>query len=236
MQVFYAPDCAVGLYPLQEEESKHIVRVLRMVQGDSVYVVDGKGNLFEGVVHLPHPKHCILNLTTVRENFEKRPYRLHIAISPLKNADRFEWFVEKAVEIGIDEITPLICHRTERKNVNPDRINRIIESAMKQSLKAFHPILNENFTFSSFISNKTNSDCENGIAFCSEGKREYVGKAFSKNAAGLILIGPEGDFSDEEIALALNSGYKGINLGESRLRTETAGIAACHAFSFINAV
>jgi 16S rRNA (uracil1498-N3)-methyltransferase len=232
MQVFYAPNCQSGFFPLQEEESKHIVRVLRMKQGDPVFVIDGKGKLFEGIVFEPHLKHCILQLNKVHENFEQRTYHLHIAISPLKSVDRFEWFIEKAIEIGVDTITPLMCSRTEKKNVNLDRLNRIAESAMKQSLKAYHPEINELISFDRFIAG--NYLFDKAIAYCGEGEKEYIGKAFMKNGNYLVLIGPEGDFTAEEVKLALENGFKGISLGQSRLRTETAGVVACHALSFIN--
>ncbi len=232
MQVFYAPNCQLGFFPLHEEESKHVVRVLRMKQGDPVYVVDGKGKLFEGIIFEPHPKHCILKLDKVTENFEQRNYRLHMAISPLKSVDRFEWFIEKAIEIGVDEITPLNCSRTEKRNVNTDRLNRIVESAMKQSLKAYHPVLNEMVKFEKFLLQETNA--EKGIAYCGEGEKVFIGNGFSRQGSYVILIGPEGDFTEEEFLMATSKGYKGISLGESRLRTETAGVVACHAISFIN--
>lgn len=232
MQVFYAPNCQLGFFPLHEEESKHVVRVLRMKQGDPVYVIDGNGKLFEGIIFEPHIKHCILQLNKVTEGFEKRNYRLHIAISPLKSVDRFEWFIEKAIEIGVDEITPLLCSHTEKKNINKDRLNRIVESAMKQSLKAYHPLLNDIQSFEKFILLHENG--ERGIAYCGEGEKTFIGKAFTKNADSIILIGPEGDFTADEFTMALNKGFKGISLGESRLRTETAGVVACHAMSFMN--
>jgi 16S rRNA (uracil1498-N3)-methyltransferase len=232
MQVFYAPNCQLGFFPLHEEESKHVVRVLRMKQGDPVYVVDGNGKLFEGIIFEPHPKHCILQLNKVTENFEKRNYRLHLAVSPLKSVDRFEWFIEKAIEIGVDEITPLNCSRTEKRNVNTDRLNRIVESAMKQSLKAYHPVLNDMVKFEKFILQENNN--EKGIAYCGEGEKLFIGKAFSRSGNYTVLIGPEGDFTEEEFLEATRTGYKGISLGESRLRTETAGVVACHALSFIN--
>lgn len=233
MQVFYAPNCQLGFFPLQEEESKHVVRVLRMQKGDPVFVIDGKGKLFEGIIFEPHLKHCILQLTKVTDNFEQRNYRLHIAISPLKSVDRFEWFVEKAIEIGIDEITPLQCSRTEKKNVNTERLNRIAESAMKQSLKAFHPVINEMKSFEKFILAQS-SDLKKGIAYCDDGKKEFIGSVFKKNEQALILIGPEGDFTPTEVELALKNNFIGLSLGDSRLRTETAGIVACHSISFIN--
>lgn len=232
MQVFYAPNCQLGFFPLHEEESKHVVRVLRMKQGDPVYVVDGMGKLFEGIIFEPHPKHCILQLNKVTENFEKRNYRLHMAVSPLKSVDRFEWFIEKAIEIGVDEITPLNCSRTEKKNVNAERLNRIVESAMKQSLKAYHPVLNDMVKFEKFVLQDRNE--EKGIAYCGEGEKVFIGNAFPRAGNYIVLIGPEGDFTPEEFLTATEKGFKGISLGESRLRTETAGVVACHAISFMN--
>ncbi len=236
MQVFYAPNCQLGFFPLHEEESKHVVRVLRMKKGDPVYVIDGNGKLFEGIIFEPHLKHCILQLTKVTDNFEKKNYRLHMAISPLKSVDRFEWFIEKAIEIGVDEITPLLCSRTEKKNVNIERLSRIVESAMKQSLKAYHPIMNDVIAFEKFISKQSILNCEKGIAYCGKGNKEFIGKAINKNSECILLIGPEGDFTLGEFEFALNNGFKGISLGDSRLRTETAGVIACHAISFLNAM
>lgn len=232
MQVFYAPNCQLGFFPLHEEESKHLIRVLRMKQGDPVYVVDGNGKLFEGIIFDPHPKRCILQLNKVTEDFEKRSYRLHVAISPLKSVDRFEWFIEKAIEIGVDEITPLNCSRTEKKNINAERLNRIVESAMKQSLKAYHPQINHMVAFNQFVN--LGMECQKGIAYCGEGEKEFIGNAFVRDSDCLIMIGPEGDFTEEEFGFALKNGYKGISLGKSRLRTETAGVVACNAISFIN--
>jgi 16S rRNA (uracil1498-N3)-methyltransferase len=234
MQVFYAPNCQLGFFPLREEESKHIVRVLRMKQGDPVYVIDGNGKFFEGIIYEPHLKHCILQLNKVTDDFEKRDYRLHMAVSPLKSVDRFEWFIEKAIEIGIDEITPLMCSHTEKKNINKERLNRIVESAMKQSLKAFHPVINDPESFDRFI--LRDFELEKGIAYCGDGTKEYIGKVFHKGSSCLILIGPEGDFTPHEFQSALDQGFKGISLGQSRLRTETAAVAACHAIAFVNAM
>jgi 16S rRNA (uracil1498-N3)-methyltransferase len=188
--------------------------------------------LFEGIIFEPHPKHCILQLNKVTENFEKRNYRLHMAVSPLKSVDRFEWFVEKAIEIGVDEITPLLCSRTEKRNVNIERLNRIVESAMKQSLKAYHPVINDIQNFGKFVGSPTT--VKKAIAFCGEGKKDFIGKVFNRNDEALILIGPEGDFTPEEVDIAMKNNFVGISLGESRLRTETAGIVACHSISFIN--
>jgi 16S rRNA (uracil1498-N3)-methyltransferase len=166
-------------------------------------------------------------------DFEKRNYRLHIAISPLKNPERFEWFIEKSVEIGIDEITPLICKNTEKPGIKSERVNNLIISAMKQSLKATKTVLNEPSSFKDFISMDLKGILM--IANCNDSiKRSRISDVYSKNENAIILIGPEGDFSKEEIDSAINREFVPVHLGPSRLRTETAGIAACHSIYFIN--
>jgi 16S rRNA (uracil1498-N3)-methyltransferase len=233
MQIFYAPDIAGDTYTLDENESKHIIRVLRMSKGSQVSLIDGKGNLYEGIISNPDLKKCTISITEVKKSFEKRNYRLHIAISPLKNPERFEWFIEKSVEIGIDEITPLICRNTEKPGIKPERINNLIVSAMKQSLKATRTILNESCTFNDFL-NK-NEEGKLMIAHCNSSlKRSKISEIYSRNEDAVILIGPEGDFSKDEIEKATEKAYVPVHLGRSRLRTETAGIAACHSIYYIN--
>jgi len=231
MQIFYTPDISGIEYTFSEDESKHAIRVLRMNLGEEVYLVDGKGNFYEAVIADAHPKRCKILVKNVITNYEKRNYHLHIAISPLKNPDRFEWFLEKATEIGIDEITPLLCEHSEKKNLNPERSNRIIESAMKQSIKAFHPLLNPLTKVSDLIKN-ANEDVR--MIACCEGVRKPIRECYKAGQSALILVGPEGDFTNEEIILAKKNGFSPITLGESRLRTETAGIAAVHSISFLN--
>lgn len=233
MQIFYAPDITGDKYTLDENESKHIIRVLRMKQGTGVRLIDGKGNLYEGIIDNPDQKQCTISVTGIIKNFEKRSYHLHIAISPLKNPDRFEWFIEKSVEIGVDEITPIICRNTEKQSIKKERINNLIVSAMKQSLKATRTILNEPVTFNEFLT--VEADGKFMIAHCNESfKRHKVADVYKKNEKAIILIGPEGDFSEEEIVKASDKGFVNIHLGLSRLRTETAGVAACHSIYFIN--
>jgi len=231
MQIFYTPDISGIEYTFNEDESKHAIRVLRMNLGETIYLIDGKGNFFEAVISDAHPKRCKILVKNVINNYEKRNYYLHIAISPLKNPDRFEWFLEKATEIGIDEITPLLCEHTEKKNLNPDRANRIIESAMKQSIKAFHPLLHPLTKLNDFVNHQF--DGVKMIATC-EGDRKLIRDCYQKGQQALILIGPEGDFTEEEIALARAQDFIPISMGESRLRTETAGIVACQSISFVN--
>ena len=233
MQIFYAPDINDDSYTLDPNESKHIIRVLRMVKGSEVRLIDGNGNLYHGIIAVPDQAKCIIQITDKISGFEKRNYHLHIAISPLKNPDRFEWFIEKCVEIGIDEITPLICRNTEKPGIKSERVKNIIISAMKQSLKATKTVLNEPCNFKEFMGMKSDSICM--IAHCDDSLiRRRVSDVYTKGRNTIILIGPEGDFTREEIDSAVNSEFIPVHLGTSRLRTETAGIAVCHSIYFMN--
>jgi 16S rRNA (uracil1498-N3)-methyltransferase len=204
-----------------------------MVKGTGVRLIDGKGNLYEGVIDEPDQKKCTIKITGIIKDFEKRNYRLHIAVSPLKNTDRFEWFIEKSVEIGADEITPIICRNTEKPGIKSERIDNIIISAMKQSLKAAKTVLNPSCSFNEFT--VRDHDGVKMIAHCNNlFRRSKISEVYSKDQTALILIGPEGDFSEEEIKNATENGFSQVHLGNSRLRTETAGIAACHSIYFIN--
>ena len=207
--------------------------MLRMRKGDSVRLIDGKGNLYEGIISDPDQNKCGITVTGVIHGFEKKDYILHIAISPLKNPERFEWFIEKSVEIGIDEITPLICHNTEKQNLKTERINNVIISAMKQSLKGLKSRLNEKFLFRDFIARPFKG--VKMIACCSENiERKNISEVYGRHQDALILIGPEGDFTEEEIKMAVADGFIPVHLGRSRLRTETAGVVACYSVYFIN--
>ena len=233
MHIFYAPEIRGNTFILDEKESKHSVRVLRMTRGTTVRLIDGKGNLYEGLIGDPDPKRCLIRITEIRADYERRNYRLHIAISPLKNPERFEWFIEKSVEIGVDEITPLICKNTEKKSVKQERINNIIVSAMKQSIKAAKTVLHEPSAFSDFIAQ--NVPGIKMIAHCSSGSdRSGISEVYRKGGDALIMIGPEGDFSDVEIKAAIERDFIPVHLGTSRLRTETAGVAACHSIYLLN--
>lgn len=233
MQIFYAPDINGDSYTLDEKESKHCIRVLRMIKGTAIKLIDGKGNLYEGIIDNPDSKKCTVSIIGITKNFEKKNYRIHIAISPLKNPERFEWFVEKSVEIGVDEITPLICRNTEKIRIKTERINNLIISAMKQSIKATGTIFNDACNFNDFINRDFSDKCL--IAHCNSSyKRSRISDVYSKNEDVLILIGPEGDFSHEEIEYACNKNFIPVHLGGSRLRTETAGVSACHSIYFIN--
>lgn len=201
--------------------------------GDEVELVDGKGNLFTGRIANPDLKECTLEIVRKASNFGERHFYLHIAIAPTKNADRFEWFAEKVTEIGVDEITPLLCERSERKSVNSERIERIVISAMKQSEKAYLPTLNTMTSLEKLVSS-TPVDFVKLIAHCNEKGIPHLKKMVKPGDKVLILIGPEGDFSPKEVDFALINGFRAISLGNSRLRTETAGIVACHAVNMLN--
>jgi len=233
MQVFYAPDIKGYTYVLDENESRHIVRVMRMTKGSPVKLIDGLGNLYDGIISDPDQRKCIISVTGVTKGFEERDYRLHIAVSPLKNSERFEWMIEKCVEIGIDEITPVISRHTEKKGIRPERINNIIISAMKQSLKARKPVLNKVISFDKFIASV--KPAVKLIAHCNDTPaRTKITEVCPPGSDSAIMIGPEGDFSEAEVNEAVNKGFLPIHLGNSRLRTETAGIAACFSVYLIN--
>ena len=226
MQLFYIPDITGDSATLDETESKHAVKVLRMTEGTHVRIVDGKGGFYEAEISDAHPKKCRLSVLEVHKESRRKNYGLHIAIAPTKNNARFEWFLEKATEIGIDEITPLLSEHSERKAVKTERFEKILVSAMKQSQKAFLPQLNALVSFHDFIQN--NSEKEKFIAHCNDGEKPHLKNILKKEQNLLILIGPEGDFSPQEVATAKENGFREISLGNERLRTETAGIVACH--------
>jgi 16S rRNA (uracil1498-N3)-methyltransferase len=232
MNLFFARDIKEGFYQLPEEESKHIVRVLRMKTGDSVFLTDGLGNMYEASIVETTTKQCTVRTIHTTREYQKRPFHLHIAIAPTKNTDRFEWFLEKSTEIGIDVITPLICTHSERTHVKTDRLHKVVIAAMKQSLKAYLPELNDPVEFKQFIQRPFEG--EKFIAYCSQDDPAELYSVYRKDAKALILIGPEGDFSPEEVDLAKKQGYEPISLGKSRLRTETAGIVACHTINLVN--
>jgi 16S rRNA (uracil1498-N3)-methyltransferase len=234
MQLFYTPDIQPThpQYFLSEEESKHCVRVLRLAVGDKVQLIDGRGGLYTAEIKDAHPKRTILQITDVITGFNQRNHYLHIAIAPTKNIERLEWFLEKATEIGIDEISLIICQRSERKEAKVDRLNKIITSAIKQSLKAYHPILNEPEPLAKLLAR--NFDGQKYIAHCDEGDKTSLKQDIALKGKYLILIGPEGDFNPKEIDDALQNGFKAITLGQSRLRTETAALEACFEANFLN--
>lgn len=233
MHVFYTPDIKSNDYVLNEEESRHCVKVLRLGIGAFVFLIDGKGGLYKAEIVSETKRNVGLKVVEATQEYSKRNHHLHIAIAPTKNIDRIEWFLEKATEIGIDEITPIICERSERKIVKEDRLTKVITSAVKQSLQAYHPILNPAISLRSFLdipndSNKMIAHCISGVP------RQYINQIALPNQRYTILIGPEGDFTPDEIAVALQNDFKPLTLGNTRLRTETAALEACFEVNYIN--
>ncbi|HZY38299.1 MAG TPA: 16S rRNA (uracil(1498)-N(3))-methyltransferase [Mucilaginibacter sp.] len=234
MQLFYTPDIhpASPQYFLNEEESKHCVRVLRLSTGDEVQLIDGKGGFYSARISDAHPKRTLLQVFSVTTEFNKRNHYLHIAVAPTKNIERMEWLLEKATEIGVDELSFLICQRSERRELKLDRLNKIVTAAVKQSIKAYHPVLNGPVSFDQFI--KRPFGGQRFIAHCAKGEKIPLRAEIKPGNHCLILIGPEGDFASNEIDEALNNGFKAITLGDSRLRTETAALEACFEVNFLN--
>ena len=205
---------------------------MRKNLGDIIYLVDGKGGFYKASLIGENPKSCQLKIENVKRNFGKSDVHIHIAIAPTKMNERFEWFLEKATEIGINEVTPIICEHSERKILKLERMNKILVAAMKQSNRAYLPKLNEPISFDTFINNKHEGDCF--IAHCSkEGEKKQLKLELTKGTNSTILIGPEGDFSSKEIAASLKQGFSAVSLGNSRLRTETAAIVSCHTINLI---
>jgi len=230
MNLFYSFKIEGELFELDEMESKHAVRVLRLGIGDRIVLVDGLGGWFEATIEDDHPKRCKLKILTRTTNYKPLTYGLHLAVSPTKNLDRYEWFLEKSTEIGITEITPLICHRSERKQVKMERLEKILISAMKQSLKAFKPTLHPPLHLKDFLTRK--ADGIKGIAHCYPTNKSGVTE-LGPSDRYTMLVGPEGDFTEEEVRSALKAGYTPFHLGQSRLRTETAAVYICTAVQLL---
>lgn len=234
MQLFYNADISLETKQITFDkiESKHIVRVLRKKENDILKITNGKGFLFDAKIIIANDKKCLAEIIYSEEKPKPWNYYLHIAIAPTKNNDRIEWFLEKATEIGIDEITPIICQNSERRVVKLERFEKIIQSAMKQSLKFTLPKLNKPLKFNEFISQEFEGKvC---IAHCEEQEKKLLQSVIKPSEKTTVLIGPEGDFSTQEIALALSKKNIPISLGESRLRTETAALVTVHTVSLIN--
>ena len=232
MHIFYTPNVGV-INELSEEESNHAVKVLRLTEGDKILLVDGKGKFYEALIVRAHHKRCSFEIQNEYSDQNKRSFKVHIAVAPTKNIDRVEWFTEKSAEIGLDELTLLKCRFSERKDVKNERLLKILVSAMKQSQKANLTKLNSVTDFKNFVSQPF--DGEKFIAHCyKDSERILLKNAYNPGNNALILIGPEGDFSEEEVELALSNGFKPISLGNSRLRTETAALVACHTINLLN--
>lgn len=233
MIIFYAPDINT-VNELPEEESAHCVKVLRHQEGDEIEVVDGRGMWHHCRIVSAHPKHCLVEVLSQHED-KHWSYGVEIAVAPTKNLDRIEWMLEKAVEMGLDRLIPLRCRFSERKELKIDRLRKIAVSAMKQSLKATMPQLDEMTDIKQFLSEPY--DGQKFIAHCMEDQpRQLLSQSIKPGMSVRVLIGPEGDFSPEEVQLALAKGYVPVSLGEQRLRTETAALAAVHTTHIINEI
>lgn len=233
MQLFYNSEIseATKTFFFDKEESKHIIKVLRKKDNDILFVTNGLGFLFTTEITLASDTKCTVKIVSF-EKVETPKYHLHLAVAPTKLNDRYEWFLEKATELGVSEITPIICEHSERKFVKNNRFDKIILSAMKQSNQLFLPKLNEPISFKEFMVLKTNS--RKFIAHCEETNKKSLKEVAKSNENTLILIGPEGDFSEKEIQLSTENKFEAVTLGTTRLRTETAAIVACHSMVFIN--
>ena len=228
MQLFYAPDIATNPV-LPEEESGHCTRVLRLAEGAEIELTDGKGSFYRAVITAAHPKHCAVNILETWKPGKPWDAYIHIAVAPTKHIDRMEWFAEKCTEIGVDAITPLLCRFSERKELKTDRLRKILISAMKQSLKAVCPKLDEMTDFKSFVTRPFGG--EKYIAHCHDGERHLLTDSYSPGHDALVLIGPEGDLSDSEYDSASESGFKPVTLGKSVMRCDTAALFSLSVLS-----
>ncbi|TXB66956.1 16S rRNA (uracil(1498)-N(3))-methyltransferase [Vicingus serpentipes] len=233
MNIFYTPNITnTNTFVLDETESKHAIKVLRLNQGDEICLVDGKGSFYIAEINNAHQKKCEVKIIKHEKEENNKP-RIHIAIAPTKNNDRLEWFIEKTTEIGISEISPIICDHSERKFLKTERLEKRAISAMKQSLKATLPLINDSINFKNFV-NSIPETTEKYIAHCYNENQKHLKEIYPGSKDCVVLIGPEGDFSLQEVELALNNGFTPISLGKSRLRTETAGLVACNILNLIN--
>lgn len=232
MNVFYLPTAQIGTISFPEEESKHIVKVLRMKEGDCFCVTDGNGSLFDAELIDAHPKRAMANLSNQRQGYDVRDFKVSIAIAPTKLNERTEWFLEKATEIGIDEVKLFASYHSERRVANVDRFKKIIVSAMKQSVKSKMPVVEDMVSFDKLV--KQNFEGQKFIAWIDDDVTDQLCDLYKKNENVLVLIGPEGDFSKEEVELAKENGFVPVSLGKARLRTETAAVVACHTIQLIN--
>jgi 16S rRNA (uracil1498-N3)-methyltransferase len=231
MHLFFHPDLINDIVTVTPDESRHI-SVLRLKPGESLYVTDGKGLLCKALIADSNSKAFQLQIMERYENYKKHDYFLHVAIAPTKQMERFEWFLEKATELGIDEITPIICRHAERREIKTERLHKILQSAIKQSLKAYLPQLNEALAFDEFV--KSSHLKNKFIANAHVTEASHLFSKMKKKESSVVIIGPEGDFSDDEIKSASENNFTAVNLGPYRLRTETAGIYVCAAAALVN--
>ncbi len=232
MNVFYLPTAQLGIISFPEDESKHIVKVLRMKEGDCFCVTDGNGSLFDAELVDAHPKRAAANLTNQRNGYDIRDFKLSIAIAPTKLNERTEWFLEKATEIGIDEVKLFASYHSERRAANVERFKKIVVAAMKQSVKSKMPLVEDIVPFEKLV--KQDFDGQKFIAWIDDDVKEQLCDLYKKGENVMVLIGPEGDFSKEEVQLAKDNGFVPVSLGKARLRTETAAVVACHTVQLIN--
>jgi 16S rRNA (uracil1498-N3)-methyltransferase len=232
MHLFYYPAITGKSFILDKNESSHCIRVLRLVTNDIIYLTNGCGKLYKAKITKPDKKACETEIIEETDIQKERDYSIVIAIALTKSSERFEWFLEKATEIGIDRIVPLLCENSERRSIKTDRLRKIMISAMKQSLKAWLPEITSLITFEDLL--RQPHVGSRFIATMSASREDHLARLYPRGSDILILIGPEGDFSDEEIRQANDNGFISVNLGKSRLRTETAGIVACHAINILN--
>lgn len=219
---------------LPESEARHCIQVLRHKVGDRIHFIDGQGGLYEGEIAEAGKKTCLLKVISHKENHGKRPYRVHLAVAPTKNISRMEWLLEKATEIGLDTFTPLLCSHSERRVLKLERLEKIAISAAKQSVKAYLPQLNPLTSFEAFLK-EAPAEAGRYIAYLGEGVKESLKQNYKPGQDVCLLIGPEGGFSPQEAEAAVSSGFTPVTLGESRLRTETAALVACHTIHLLNA-
>lgn len=233
MQLFYNLELTETSVQItfSKDDSKHIVKVLRKTVGDDLHITNGNGWLFVAIIKIADIKNCVATIISKRLE-PSRNYKVHLAVAPTKMNDRYEWFLEKATEIGVDVITPIICDHSERKVIKSDRFEKILQAAMKQSLHYYLPELREPISFNHFINQPFEG--QKFIAHCEETDRVSLKNALQSHTDVLILIGPEGDFSPNEIKAAIASGFKPVSLGNTRLRTETAAVVACHSIAYHN--
>ena len=231
MNLFYQPEISNGTLHLDSEESRHAVKVFRYKNGDEINVTDGLGSFYTATLVDANSKKCSFKIID-KVNSTTNSFYIHIAIAPTKNIDRLEWFIEKAIEIGVDEISLIICSNSERKIVKTERLQKKAISAMKQSLKSTLPKINEQQSFKNFV--KGVQHIEKYIAYVDFKNSDLLKNIALANSNYCLCIGPEGDFSTEELQLAINADFKKVSLGNSRLRTETAGIVGCNILNLIN--
>ncbi|MBQ9297279.1 MAG: 16S rRNA (uracil(1498)-N(3))-methyltransferase [Paludibacteraceae bacterium] len=242
MNLFYAPDI-ISTQCLPEEESNHCVQVLRQTAGDRIVVTDGTGHLYHCTITNPHRKHCEVRIDRIETPAPLHTGHIHIAVAPTKNIDRLEWAIEKCTEMGVDELTPVLCEHSERKTVNNDRLQKIIVAAAKQSLKTTFPLLNPMTRLTElqaegdkFIAHCMTDEEGDGLQtpYRSSDSKHALQNEIVKGNTTTVLIGPEGDFSPVELKWALSNGFVPVSLGAARLRTETAAVAACHTAVLLN--